>query len=117
MKIIKPSVIPVDGNKLIEEYIGLVNTNNKDISVAKMVTPKGWSEVGQTPEFKEYIIMTKGVLEIKTETEVISVGVGESVVIKKGEWVQFSSPTVESEYIAICTPAFSIDLVNRDTLN
>lgn len=113
IKVDRPSVIPVVGNKLIEEYIGRVNTNDENISIAKMVTPIGWTEVGQTPEFTEYIIMLRGILEVKTENELISISAGQSIIVEKGEWVQFSSP-VESEYIAICTPSFSVDLANRD---
>ncbi|MEN8154307.1 MAG: cupin domain-containing protein [Acidobacteriota bacterium] len=116
-KILKPSVIEAAGNKpkIIEEFIGKVNTGNSDISIAKMKSPGGWVEPGQKPEFDEYTVVLKGMLRVETESETLDIHEGEAVRIKSGEWVRYSSPGDEgAEYIAVCLPAFSPETVHRD---
>ena len=112
-----PSIIKSAGNKpkLIEEFIGRVNSYNFNISIAKMKSPGGWIEPGQTPEFDEYTIVLNGILQVKTKREVIDVSAGQAVIAHKGEWIQYSTPNPEgAEYMAICLPAFSPETVNRD---
>ncbi len=112
-----PTLIEAAGTKpkIIKEYVGLVNTGTKEVSIAKMESPSGWEEPGQTPEFNEYTYVLKGVLRVKTERETLHVHAGEAVMVAKGEWVQYSSPEREGvEYIAVCVPAFSPDTVHRD---
>ena len=116
-KISKPTVIQAAGNKpkIIEEYIGLVNSQTSNLSIARMVSPGGWVEPGQKPEFKEYTIVLKGMLKVKTESGVFEVNAGEAIIIHPNEWVQYSTPNDEgAEYIAVCLPAFSPETVNRD---
>ena len=116
-KINSPSIIKAAGNKpkIIEEYIGRVNSQTNDLSIARMKSPGGWIEPGQTPEFDEYTVVLKGELHIKTKTNEIILKEGEAVITKKGEWIQYSTPKPEgAEYIAVCLPAFSPNTVNRD---
>ncbi|KAF5434699.1 Mannose-6-phosphate isomerase, cupin superfamily [Candidatus Methanophagaceae archaeon] len=116
-KIFKPSVIEVAGTKpkIIEEFVGKVNTGNSDISIAKMKSSGGWAEPGQKPEFDEYTVVLKGMLRIETESETLDINEGEAVRVKAGEWVRYSSPGDEgAEYIAVCLPAFSPEIVHRD---
>ncbi|MBF0288906.1 MAG: cupin [SAR324 cluster bacterium] len=112
-----PSIIEAAGNqpKIIEEFIGMVNSEMDCISIARMKSPGGWKEPGQTPEFDEYTVVLKGVLEVNTKQEVIRVHAGEALIANKGEWVQYSTPAVDgAEYIAVCLPAFSLETVHRD---
>ena len=112
-----PMVIHAQGNKpkLIEEYIGRVNTETPGVSIARMKSPAGWVEPGQKPDFDEYTVVLHGVLRVQTKTETIDVQAGEAIIIGKGEWVQYSSPAESgAEYIAVCIPAFSPDVVHRD---
>jgi len=112
-----PVIIKAAGNtpKVIEEYVGRVNTKNEDISIARMKSPQGWSEPGQTPEFDEYTIVLKGRLTINTKDETYEVHAGEAVVTYRGEWIQYSTPAPEgAEYISVCLPAFSQETVHRD---
>ena len=116
-KIKKPTVIQAAGNKpkLIEEYFGRVNSNTESVSIARMKSPGGWIEPGQTPEFDEYTVVLKGELQVKTKNEVLNISAGEAVLAKAGEWIQYSTPGNEgAEYIAVCLPAFSPAKVNRD---
>jgi len=113
----KPTIIEAAGNKpkIIEEYFGRVNSKTSEVSIAKMTSPQGWIEPGQRPEFDEYTVVLKGILQVKTEKEIIEVKAGSAILTKKGEWIQYSTPydgTVE--YIAVCLPAFSLDTVIRD---
>ena len=113
----KPSVIEAAGNKpkIIEEYIGRVNSDTHDVSVARMKSPAGWIEPGQTPEFDEYTLVLQGVLRIESKSGTIDVKAGQAVITRKGEWVKYSSPEPGgAEYVAICLPAFSMDTVHRD---
>ncbi len=117
IKINKPTIIEAAGNKpkRIEEYIGLVNSHTFDLSIARMVSPAGWTEPGQRPEFTEYTVVLKGMLRIITESGEFDVNAGEAIIVKADEWVQYSSPANDgAEYIAVCLPAFSPDTVNRD---
>jgi len=112
-----PSIIKAAGNKpkIIEEFIGRVNTSTNGLSIARMKSPGGWIEPGQTPEFDEHTIVLRGTLRVKTKTGSIDVTAGQAIIVTKGEWVQYSSPEPDgAEYIAICLPAFSPDIVHRD---
>ena len=117
-KIVKsPSVIESAGNKpkIIEEFIGMVNSSNTDISIAKMKSPAGWEEPGQTPEFTEYTLVLKGMLKVETKEKVFEVLAGQTIITYPGEWVRYSTPNPEgAEYVAICMPAFSPGTVHRD---
>jgi mannose-6-phosphate isomerase-like protein (cupin superfamily) len=113
----QPSVIEAAGNKpkRIEEFIGRVNSKSSGVSVARMQSPSGWVEPGQTPEFEEYTVVLRGSLRVTTRDGVIDVGAGEAIITRSGEWVQYSTPGAEgAEYIAVCLPAFSMDTVHRD---
>jgi mannose-6-phosphate isomerase-like protein (cupin superfamily) len=117
VKIDSPIVIAAAGNKpkIIQEFIGKVNSKTDDVSVARMSSPGGWVEPGQTPEFDEYTIVLKGMLQVKTKDEVIEIHAGQAIITNKGEWIQYSTPGQEgAEYIAVCLPAFSPDTVHRD---
>ena len=117
-KIENPTIIEAAGNKpkKIEEFIGRVNSKDESVSVAKMTSPQGWVEPGQTPEFDEYTVILKGLLKVETATEILLVGEGQAVIVLRGEWVQYSTPDDGgAEYIAVCLPAFSIDTVHRDS--
>ena len=113
-----PSRIEVVGNKpkLIDEFIGRVNSNNSNVSIARMQSPAGWVEPGQTPEFEEFTIVLKGMLRVMHKGGALDVHSGQAVVAHAGEWVQYSTPEPDgAEYIAICLPAFSMETVHRDT--
>ena len=113
----KPSIITAAGNKpkVIEEYIGRVNSQTDALSVARMKSPEGWIEPGQMPEFDEYTVVLKGCLRVSTKDGNFDVRAGQAVIAHKGEWVKYSSPEPEgAEYVAICLPAFSPDTVHRD---
>jgi mannose-6-phosphate isomerase-like protein (cupin superfamily) len=112
-----PSIIEAAGNKpkIIEEFIGRVNSKTEVASIAKMKSPSGWSEPGQTPEFDEYTIVLKGTLRVESKGKTIDVKQGEAIIAHKGEWVKYGSPLPEgAEYIAVCIPAFAPDKVHRD---
>ena len=115
-KIPSPSIIESVGNKpkIIKEYIGRVNTDTDVISIAKMNSPSGWKEPGQTPDFDEYTVVLKGELMVETENETIYVSAGQGIVTNAGEWIRYSTPKKDTEYIAVCQPAFSPVTVNRD---
>ena len=115
--IASPTVIEAAGNKpkLIEEFVGRVNSGTGAISVARMRSPGGWIEPGQTPEFDEYTLVLRGVLRVISRQGEVDVQAGEAVIVHRGEWVQYSTPGADgAEYVAICLPAFSPDLVHRD---
>jgi mannose-6-phosphate isomerase-like protein (cupin superfamily) len=108
-----PTRIPVPGNKLVEEYIGRVNSGDSKISIAHMHSPAGWSEPGQRPEFDEFTVVLSGVMRVEHEGGIIDVPAGQAVMAQKGEWVRYSTPQ-GAEYVAICVPAFTPDTVHRD---
>lgn len=111
----KPTRIPVPGNKLIEEYIGHVNSGDRGVSIAHMHSPPGWSEPGQQPEFDEFTLVLAGCLRVESKGDTLDVRAGQAVIARRGEWVRYSTPTPEgAEYVAICLPAFSPDGVHRD---
>ena len=110
-----PFVVPTTDGKLIEEHFGQATDGNKDISIAHMIAPAGWSEPFQTPEFDEYTYIISGKKQFIIDGETIILEAGQSIKIEKNTRVQYSNPfVVACEYIAICTPAFSLDLVNRE---
>jgi mannose-6-phosphate isomerase-like protein (cupin superfamily) len=112
-----PSVVAAAGNKpkIIEEYVGRVNSDTAAVSVARMRSPGGWVEPGQTPEFDEYTVVLRGTLRVTSRDGSIDVHAGEAVIAHRGEWVQYSTPGAEgAEYVAVCVPAFSMDTVHRD---
>jgi len=112
-----PSVIESAGNKpkRIEEYAGRVNTGHDSVSVARMVSPPGWIEPGQRPEFEEITVVLAGFLRVEHEEGELDVHAGQAVIVRPGEWVRYGSPGEEgAEYVAVCLPAFSPDTVHRD---
>jgi len=108
-----PTQIPVPGNKIIDEYIGHVNSGDTQASIAHMRSPAGWSEPGQRPDFDEYTVVLKGVMRVEHEAGVTDVKAGQAIIARKGEWVRYSTPD-GAEYMAICVPAFAPDTVHRD---
>jgi mannose-6-phosphate isomerase-like protein (cupin superfamily) len=100
--------------KIIDEYVGLLNTKEARISVAHMRSPAGWNEPGQTPEFDEYTIVLRGRLRVAHKNGAFDVKAGQAVIARAGEWIQYSTPQQATEYIAICLPAFSPGTVHRD---
>ena len=114
-----PTRIEAAGNKpkLIDEFVGLVNSGTSELSIARMRSPSGWQEPGQRPEFDEYTIVLRGMLRVETTTGVLEVQAGQAVITAKGEWVRYGTPGPEgAEYIAVCLPAFSPTTVHRDSL-
>lgn len=113
----QPTVITSAGNKpkRIEEFAGLVNTGQAEVSVARMVSPSGWVEPGQTPLFREVTLVLRGMLRVEHRDGVTEVREGQAIVTEPGEWVRYSTPEDGgAEYVAVCTPAFSMDTVQRD---
>ena len=112
-----PSVIQAAGNKpkRIEEYAGRVNSGHDRVSVARMVSPEGWVELGQQPQFEEITVVLRGCLRVEHKDGAIDVRAGQAVVTRPGEWVRYSSPEPGgAEYVAVCLPAFSMETVHRD---
>jgi len=112
-----PTRIAAAGNqpKLIDEYVGRVNTTTPAVSVAHMRSPGGWEEPGQRPEFDEYTLVLRGMLRVEHEGGVLEVRAGQAVIAHAGEWVRYASPEAGgAEYVAVCLPAFSPDTVHRD---
>jgi mannose-6-phosphate isomerase-like protein (cupin superfamily) len=113
----EPTRIQSAGNKpkLIDEYIGRVNSQTASASIAHMRSPGGWMEPGQTPAFDEFTIVLKGILRVEHKNGTLEVAAGQAVIAHAGEWVRYSTPREEgAEYIAVCLPAFSLDTVHRD---
>ena len=112
-----PTRIASAGNKpkIIEEFIGRVNTKDSGLSVARMRSPGGWIEPGQTPEFDEFTLVLSGELRVAFKGGFLDVKAGQAVVASAGEWVQYSTPHPDgAEYVAVCLPAFSLETVHRD---
>jgi mannose-6-phosphate isomerase-like protein (cupin superfamily) len=110
----KPTRIPVPQGKILDEYIGRVNSGDAHASIAHMRSPAGWSEPGQRPDFEEFTVVLSGEMVVEHESGVTHVKAGQAIVTKPGEWVRYSTPQ-GAEYVAICIPAFSIDTVHRDS--
>lgn len=112
-----PTRVEAAGNKpkIIEEFFGRVNSGTEAVSIARMTSPGGWIEPGQTPEFDEYTVVLRGSLRVASGDGTIDVRAGQAVVAPRGEWVQYSTPDPEgAEYVAVCLPAFGPDIVRRD---
>jgi mannose-6-phosphate isomerase-like protein (cupin superfamily) len=115
--ITSPQIIEAAGNKpkIIREFIGRVNSSNEQVSIAKMTSPSGWEEPGQTPEFDEYTLVLRGMLRVETKSQTFEVSEGQAIITYAGEWIRYSTPNSEgAEYIAVCLPAFSPETVHRD---
>ena len=115
--IAQPTRIEAAGNKpkLIDEYIGRVNSATTAASIAHMRSPGGWQEPGQTPEFDEFTVVLRGTLRVEHQGGAMDVGAGQAVITHRGEWVRYSTPGEGgAEYIAVCLPAFAVDTVHRD---
>ena len=113
----QPTRIEAAGNKpkVIDEFNGRVNSGTAEVSIARMRSPSGWVEPGQTPQFDEYTIVLRGMLRVETNDGVIDVDAGQAVMTHLGEWIRYSTPGPEgAEYIAVCLPAFSPQTVHRD---
>lgn len=112
-----PSVVEAAGNKpkIIEEFVGRVNSRTEALSIARMRSPAGWAEPGQTPEFDEFTLVLAGSLRVESRDGTQEVSAGEAVIAHRGEWVRYSTPGPGgAEYIAVCLPAFSPETVHRD---
>ena len=111
----KPTRIQAAGTKpkLIDEYVGRVNSATSALSIAHMRSPAGWEEPGQTPEFDEYTVVLSGTLRVRSRAGDLEVRAGQAVIAAKGEWIQYSTPE-GAEYIAVCLPAFSPETVHRE---
>ena len=112
-----PSIVKAAGNKpkVIEEFIGRVNSGTSNVSIARMKSPCGWTEPGQTPEFDEYTVVLHGLLRVITKSGTIDIASGQALIANRGEWIQYSTPeTGGAEYISVCIPAFSPENVHRD---
>lgn len=115
--IAKPTRVEAAGNKpkLIDEYVGRVNSATSATSVAHMRSPGGWQEPGQTPEFDEFTVVLRGTLRVEHRAGSMDVHAGQAVIAHRGEWVRYSTPEPEgAEYIAVCLPAFAMETVHRD---
>ncbi len=115
--IASPTVVAAAGEppKRIEEFVGRVNSGHAAVSVARMVSPAGWQEPGQRPEFEEVTLVLRGMIKVEHEGGALEVRAGQAVVTAPGEWVRYSSPEAGgAEYVAVCWPAFSPDTVHRD---
>jgi ethanolamine utilization protein EutQ len=113
----QPTRIQAAGNKpkIIDEYVGRVNSKTSSVSVAHMRSPQGWLEPGQTPEFDEFTIVLKGTLRVEHKGGTLDVHAGQAIVAHAGEWVRYSTPEDGgAEYVAVCLPAFSMETVHRD---
>ena len=113
----KPARVAAAGTKpkLIDDYVGRVNSATTGLSVAHMRSPAGWIEPGQTPDFDEYTVVLHGMLKVENRGESLEVRAGQAVLAPRGEWVRYSTPDPEgAEYIAVCAPAFTLDAAHRD---
>ena len=108
-----PTRIPVPGGKVIDEHVGRVNSGTEAVSVAHMVAPANWSEPAQTPEFDEVTLVLRGTVRVEHGGDVLEVQAGQSVLTSAGETVRYSTGDVETEYVAVCMPAFAPDLAHR----
>jgi ethanolamine utilization protein EutQ len=116
-RIAAPTRVEAAGNKpkLIDEYIGRVNSGTEAVSVAHMRSPGGWQEPGQTPQFDEFTVVLRGTLRVEHREGAMDIRAGQAVIAHAGEWVRYSTPEADgAEYIAVCVPAFSMETVKRD---
>lgn len=116
-RILTPTIIQATGNKpkKIEEFVGRVNSATSAVSIARMTSPSGWVEPGQTPEFDEFTVVLRGTLHVEFQGGELDIHAGQAVMTNRGEWVRYSTPGPEgAEYIAVCLPAFSPATVHRD---
>ncbi|GII82625.1 hypothetical protein Ssi03_06150 [Sphaerisporangium siamense] len=113
-KIAGATRVPVPGGKVIDEYVGRVNSGDAEVSIARMVAPAGWEEPAQTPEFAEYTLVLRGVVVVEHEEGVTEVGAGEAFVSHPGEKIRYAAGPDGAEYIAVCLPAFSPETAGRD---
>ena len=112
-----PTAIRAAGQppKVIEEFVGRLNSATSEVSIAKMMSPSGWSEPGQTAQFDEYTLVLNGELKVETRGAVHLVHASQAIIVSRGEWVRYSTPgPAGAEYIAICVPAFSLETLERD---
>ncbi|PZS26838.1 MAG: cupin [Pseudonocardiales bacterium] len=110
-----PRQIPVPGGKVVEEYVGRVATGTEGVSVARMISPAGWDEPAQTPEFDEVTFVIRGTVRVEHDGGLLDVTAGQAVLARAGERVRYSTPDpAGAEYVAVCLPAFGLDLVHRD---
>jgi mannose-6-phosphate isomerase-like protein (cupin superfamily) len=113
-----PSRVEAAGNKpkLIDEFVGRVNSGESAVSIARMRSPGGWVEPGQTPDFDEYTLVLAGTLRVEHRAGMMDVTAGQAVVVRRGEWVRYSTPDPEgAEYVAVCAPAFTLEGAHRDS--
>ena len=113
----KPTIIQSAGNKpkRIEEFVGLISSGSAGVSIARMTSPSGWAEPGQSPDFDEVTLVLRGTLRVETRGGALDVRAGQAVVAPRGEWVRYSTPHEGgAEYVAVCMPAFSPGTVHRD---
>lgn len=114
----EPSIIQAAGSppKQIEEFIGRIASQTSEVSIARMISPAGWSEPGQTADFNEYTVVLRGTLKVRLSEKEIDVSAGQAILVEAGEWVQYSTPYAKgAEYTAVCLPAFSPEIVRRDS--
>ena len=111
----RPAIVLSAGNKpkRIEEFVGRVVSGTHSVSIARMKSPKGWEEPGQTPAFDEYTLVLTGTLRVESAEDRVDVAAGQAVIVPRGEWVRYSTPE-GAEYVAVCVPAFSPETVHRD---
>jgi mannose-6-phosphate isomerase-like protein (cupin superfamily) len=113
----RPTVVTAAGTKpkRIEEFVGRVSSGHEAVSVARMLSPAGWEEPGQSPEFEEVTLVLKGTLRVEHREGVLDITAGQCVITKRGEWIRYSTPEPGgAEYVAVCLPAFSPKTVHRD---
>lgn len=114
----EPFIIQAAGSppKQIEEFIGRISSQTSEVSIARMISPAGWSEPGQTADFNEYTVVLRGTLKVRLREKEIDVSAGQAILVEAGEWVQYSTPYANgAEYVAVCLPAFSPKIVRRDS--
>jgi ethanolamine utilization protein EutQ (cupin superfamily) len=112
-----PSRVAAAGTpaKTIDEFVGRASSGDSGLSIARMRSPSGWSEPGQRPEFDEFTVVLRGALHVEHEKGALVVGAGQAVIVRRGEWIRYSTPGPEgAEYVAVCLPAFSLETVHRD---
>ena len=117
VRIDAPTRVAAAGNKpkLIDEYVGRVNSGESAVSIAHMRSPGGWVEPGQSPGFDEYTVVLRGLLRVEHREGVIDVSAGQAIVVRAGEWVRYSTPEADgAEYVAVCLPAFTLEAARRD---